>query len=214
MSVPDKISISIVEDDYEIAAEWLRIFLASERIHCCGHYGSAEEAAPAIYRAKPDVVLMDIGLPGKSGIRFCSEIRERLPRTEILICTVFHDPDSIVEALRAGAGGYLLKSASEAELLAAVDTIYTGGSPIDVQIARKVIALFQPERKGMEALSVREEHILSLVARGYRNKEIAEKLFISPETVRTHIRNIYAKLQTNTRMEAVQKYFGTGFRGR
>lgn len=202
------IQVSIVEDDKEISSEWQRVLNATAGMSCIGAYGDAESAAAPIFKNPPHVILMDIGLPGKSGIAFTSEIRDKLPHTEILICSVFHDPDNIMEALRAGAGGYILKSASESELVQAIETIYNGGSPIDTLIARKVISFFRPNSKLVDPLTKREEDILGLVAKGFRNKDIAQKLFISPETVRTHVRNIYAKLQANSRIEALQKYYG------
>lgn len=204
-----ELHIVIIEDDREIAAAWERLLNNSSHIICTGNYDSVETARGPILRRPPDVILMDIGLPGMDGISFTREIKEKLLDTEVLICTVFHDHETIFNALKAGAGGYILKSAPPAEMLQAIETIYDGGAPIDAQIARKVIAYFRPEKKKMiTPLTPREEEIIQWVAKGYRNREIAENLHVSPETVRTHIRNIYAKLEANSRMEAVNKYFG------
>lgn len=204
-----QIRIAIIEDDREIAAAWERLLDSSDRISCIGNYHSVEAARAYVMADPPDVILMDIGLPGMDGISFAREVKEKISKTEVLMCTVFHDHENIFDALKAGAGGYILKSAPPAEMLNAIETIYAGGAPIDAQIARKVIAFFQPEKKEIIApLTRREEEIIQWVAKGYRNREIAEILFLSAETVRTHIRNIYAKLQANSRMEAVNKYFG------
>lgn len=201
--------IAIIEDDREIATAWERLINSNAHVACSGNYQSVEAARDNIFRHPPDVILMDIGLPGMDGISFTREVKERISTTEVLICTVFHDHETIFDALKAGAGGYILKSAPPTEMLSAIESIYAGGAPIDAQIARKVLAYFRPERKEMIApLTRREEDIINWVAKGYRNREIAETLCLSPETVRTHIRNIYAKLQANTRMEAVNKYFG------
>jgi len=213
MTQPDAIHIAIIEDDGEIAGAWERLLNSSPHIRCTGSYRSAEAARPVLLKQPVDVILMDVGLPGMDGITFTREIKAQTPATEILVCTVFHDHETIFSALKAGAGGYILKSVPPAEMLEAIETIYAGGAPIDTQIARKVLAYFRPEKKEMVApLTRREEEIISWVARGYRNREIADTLHLSAETVRTHIRNIYAKLQANSRVEAVNKYFGKGGR--
>jgi DNA-binding NarL/FixJ family response regulator len=209
MNQTDCILIAIVEDDAEIAGAWERLLNSSPNVRCVGSYRSAEAAREVLLKSPVDVILMDVGLPGLDGIAFTREIKEKTPATEILVCTVLHDHETIFNALKAGAGGYILKSVPPAEMLQAIETIYSGGAPIDTQIARKVLAYFRPEKKAVVApLTRREEEIISWVAKGYRNREIAETLHLSAETVRTHIRNIYAKLQANTRVEAVNKYFG------
>ncbi len=208
--LPSQIRITIIEDDREIAKAWEHLLQGSEDINCLGNYPSVEAAREHIFADPPDVILMDIGLPGTDGISFTKEIKERSANIEVLICTVFHDHENIFDAIKAGAGGYILKSAPPAEMLSAIITIYNGGAPIDAQIARKVLAFFQPEKKEIIApLTRREEEIIGYVAKGYRNREIAEILFLSSETVRTHIRNIYAKLQANSRVEAVNKFYGS-----
>ncbi len=213
MTVATQLRIVIIEDDRDIAIAWEKLLNDSGHIICTGNYNSVEAARNIIFRYPPDVILMDIGLPGMDGITFTREIKEKNITTEILICTVFHDHENIFNALKAGAGGYILKSAPPDEMLHAIETIYAGGAPIDVQIARKVLTYFRPEKKELIApLTRREEEIINRVSKGYRNKEIAELMHISAETVRTHIRNIYSKLQANTRMEAVNKYFGPGKR--
>jgi len=209
MKDTDKIHIAIIEDDAEISGAWTRLLNGSGHILCTGNYASVEEAREHVIRHPPEVILMDIGLPGMDGISFTRELKERIPSVEILICTVFHDQETIFNALKAGAGGYILKSVPPAEMLHAIETICGGGAPIDTQIARKVLAYFRPEKSKLQTpLTRREEDILNWVAKGYRNKEIAEMLSLSTETVRTHIRNIYAKLEARSRVEAVNKYFG------
>jgi len=209
MSGRVNIRLAIVEDNREIAWAWEHLLADNPGIICGGNYANAEEARGPLLSHPPDVVLMDIGLPGVDGIRFTEELKAKIPDTEILICTVLHDQESVFNALKAGAGGYILKSATTSEMLQAIETIFAGGAPIDVQIARKVINFFRPDKARLQSpLTQREEDILGWVAKGYRNREIAVRLHISEETVRTHIRNIYLKLEAGSRIEAVRKYYG------
>lgn len=202
------VTVAIVEDNQGIASLWQDIINHAQGMICVGKYRSAEEAS-SLFKLAPQVIIMDIGLPEKDGVAFTREVCQKLLKTEVLICTVFQDTDRIVQALQAGAAGYILKSATPEELLNAIWTVHRGGSPIDSMVARRVIALFRPERQNIaETLTKREEDILRYVAKGYRNKEIAEALFISIDTVRAHVRNIYGKLQVNTRVDAVRKFFG------
>ncbi len=209
MSSRINIRLAIVEDNREIAWGWEHLLTDKPGIVCAGNYANAEEARGPLLNHPPDVILMDIGLPGIDGIRFTGELKEKIPRTEILICSVLHDQESVFSALKAGAGGYILKSATPQEMLRAIETIFAGGAPIDVQIARKIIDFFRPAKAKLQSpLTQREEDILGWVAKGYRNREIATQLHISEETVRTHIRNIYLKLEAGSRVEAIRKYYG------
>ena len=174
-----------------------------------GVYDTAEAALrqlPALPpELHPDVVLMDINLPGISGIECTARLKKIMPSVQILMVTVYADYDHIFEALKMGASGYLLKSVEPDELLAAISDIMRGGAPMTGQIARKVIEVFRnsPSKILAEArLTPREEEVLALVARGYLNKEVAAKLGTSVETVRVHLRNIYEKLHVHTRTEA------------
>jgi DNA-binding NarL/FixJ family response regulator len=156
-----------------------------------------------------DMVLMDINLPGKSGIECTSLIRDEYPEVRVLICTVFEDDDKIFRALAAGAGGYILKKSSSHQILEAMDELMLGGAPISSPVARRMVDFFQQNSKKFEPdekLTERELEILNLLSQGHRNKEIGEKLFISIPTVKTHIYNIYRKLHVQSRIAAVNAF--------
>ncbi len=159
----------------------------------------------------PNVVLMDINLPGMSGIECVRRLKIELPMVEFIVLTTYEDSNLIFESLRAGASGYLLKRASSTELIDAIESVQTGGAPMSMPIARKVINHFRAtEEKSpdMESLTQREEEILGLLAKGYFYKEIAEKLQVSPSTVRNHLHAVYRKLHVQSRTEAVIRYLG------
>lgn len=203
------INVSIVEDIKEIREGFCALINGSEGLKCVSCFSNAETALRDLIDDKPDVVLMDIGLPGMSGIECIRKLKAKKPELQIIMLTVYEDDDHIFKALVAGASGYLIKKTPPARLLEAIQDVYNGGSPMSSQIARKVIGTFQSLNKSSvetENLSVREQEILSYLAKGFRYKEIAEKLFISIETVRTHLRNIYEKLQVRSRTEAVLKF--------
>jgi DNA-binding NarL/FixJ family response regulator len=203
------IRVSIVEDIKDIREGLGTLICGSEGFSCVSSYPNAESALKEIIYDKPDVVLMDIGLPGMSGIDCIRKLKLKEPGIQIIMLTVYEDDDHIFNALVAGASGYLIKKTPPVKLLEAIQDVYNGGSPMSSQIARKVISEFQSINKSSvetESLSSREQEILSYLAKGYRYKEIAEKLFISIETVRTHLRNIYEKLHVHSRTEAVLKF--------
>lgn len=163
---------------------------------------------------RPDVVLMDIGLPGMSGIDCIRQLKETFPRCQIMMLTVFEDHDRIYESLLAGASGYLVKKTPPAKLLEAIRDVHAGGSPMSNQIARRVVEAFRAsgssgskDTSRLDALSTREQEILACLSQGLLYKEIAARLGISIETVRTHIRNVYQKLQVRSRTEALLKAF-------
>jgi|SRR5690606_21355998 len=203
-----RVRVCIVEDNYELAEFWRNVIDNCNDMVCTGVYSSAEKAEKEIRKNVPDIILMDIGLPKKNGIILTKELKEIYPKLEILICTVFNETDKIVAALQSGASGYLLKSVSGNELIQAIKTIFGGGSPIDTQIARKIITQFQPKKKYglIDPLTSREEEVLNYIAKGYRNQEIADLFSVSINTIRTHVRNIYSKLQVNSRTKAVRTY--------
>jgi DNA-binding NarL/FixJ family response regulator len=158
---------------------------------------------------KPDVVLMDIQLPGMSGIECVRDLKKLLPDLQIMMLTVYEDDDNVFKSILAGASGYVLKKTPPSELLEAISDLHNGGSPMSDRIARKVVQAFQQMGKSSretENLTQRESEILSYVAKGFQDKEIAEKFFLSSETVRTHLRNIYKKLHVRSRTEATLKY--------
>jgi DNA-binding NarL/FixJ family response regulator len=202
------LSIAIVEDDTLTRENLSRLVGEAADFRCVAVYASAEEALQQIPRQPPDVVLMDLNLPGLSGIECVRRLRKLLPQQQILVLTVYEDSDKVFAALEAGAGGYLLKRTPPDKLLEAIRDIHQGGAPMSSFIARKVVQSFHEAGSripDVDSLSPREEEILHLVARGYHNKEIAAQLNISPETVRVHLRNIYEKLHVNSRSQAVVK---------
>lgn len=204
-----KILVGIVEDDQDIAESY-QSHLNNGQVFSCAHiFATAEEAIAQIPDLKLDVVLIDIGLPYRSGIECIAYLKPRCPELEFLICTSFEDTDSVFEALKAGATGYMTKSDPIPKLLVAITEVYNGGSPMSSHIARKVVSYFQHDKEEtvLEKLSFREQEILQYLAKGFRYKEIGTKLYISTETVRTHIRNIYQKLQVNSRTDALNKVF-------
>lgn len=205
------LTVAIVEDIDEIRDGLASVINSAEGFECSATYTSAEDALMLLPEVGPDVVLMDINLPGKSGIECVKELKDVLPRTQVIMLTVYEDHDKIYESIVAGATGYLIKNTEPQKILEAIKDVHAGGSPMSSQIARKVVGAFRKmEHSPIPAdnLSKREEEILTYLSKGYRNKEIAERLFISSETVRNHLRGIYEKLQVRTRTEAVLKYFG------
>lgn len=208
-STTNPIRIAVVEDDKTVREGLQMLLNGSPGFSCIAAYASGEEALAGIPEKMPDVVLMDINLPGINGIECILKLKEMdLPLLFIML-TVFEDADAIFRSLSAGACGYLLKHTPPAKLLEAIQDVYRGGSPMSGEIARKVVQSFQHTVEKPDTstnLTKREEEILGLLSQGYFYKEIANSLSISVETVRTHIRNIYEKLQVRTRTEAILKY--------
>lgn len=205
------IRVALVEDDPQVR-DGLRLLIDHcPSCVCAAAFGSAEEALARLAALEVDVVLMDIQLPGRSGIECLGELKRRHPRLRIMMLTVFEDHDLIFQSLAAGASGYLLKQTPPDKLLEAITELHRGGAPMSTQIARRVVEFFQqaaPSNDAAAQLSPREKEILALLAKGYLYKEIAGQLGLSVETVRTHIHNIYEKLQVRTRTEAVMKVYG------
>ena len=205
-----QVRVAIVEDDAGVREGWKLLINTEPGFHCVGACESGEEALKLLPDHKPDVVLMDINLPGISGIECALRLKERLPHTQVLMVTVYADNEHVFEALQAGATGYLLKSASPEELVRAINEVTAGGAPMTSQIARKVIAAFRRTPAPAVAaaqLTPREEEILGLLARGFSNKEIGARLDNSVETIRVHVRHIYEKLHVHSRTEAAARYF-------
>jgi DNA-binding NarL/FixJ family response regulator len=205
-----KIRVVIVEDDREMR-EGLEIIVRSNpSIDCIATCPTGEEALEIIPGNIPDIVLMDIHLPGISGIECVRKLKPGLSFTQFMMCTVYEDNESVFDSLCAGATGYLLKNSPPSKITEAIIDLYHGGSPMSSVIARKVIEAFRPaveQNKDVEKLTNREREMLDLLAKGYRYKEIADRLSISFETVRTHIHNIYEKLHVQSRTEALNKVF-------
>lgn len=201
------IKVAIVEDNKTTRESLETIVNMSPDFRCIRACASAEEALAVIPQLKPEVVLMDIQLPKMSGVECVTRLKEALPSTQVIMVTVYQDPDRIFRALRAGASGYLLKRATPDEILSAIRDVQQGGVPMSAEIARKVLNFFQTQQTGpeLENLSPREREILDLIAPGYSNKEIADKLGISIESIRWHLKNIYQKLHVHSRTEAAAK---------
>lgn len=205
------IRVALVEDDVQVRAGLQLLIDHSSTCVCAGAFGSAEEALARLPFLQADVVLMDIQLPGMTGIDCIRELKRLKPKLQIMMLSVFEDHDRIFQSLAAGASGYLLKQTPPEKLLEAIAELHLGGSPMSMQIARRVVEVFQqtaPAEESTSVLSPREREIIALLAKGFLYKEIASQLTLSVETVRTHIHNIYEKLHVRTRTEAVMKVFG------
>jgi DNA-binding NarL/FixJ family response regulator len=201
-------TIAIVEDNDTVRQtlqEWID---SAPGCRCACACATSKEALANLPRHRPDVVLMDIHLPGgESGIACTARLKELLPNLQVIILTVYKDHDLILQALQAGACGYLLKRSSREEILRAVAEVQTGGAPMTGEIARMLVETFQkPAGQPADTLSPREMEVLMLVAQGLTNKEIAGQLSLSFDTVRNHLRHIYEKLHVRCRTEAVMKY--------
>lgn len=203
------ITVGIVEDDpatRSIFAAWIN---SLPEFRCVGQFADPPQALAALPRLAPDVVLMDINLPETTGIECVRQLKPSLPQTQFVMVTVYGDTEHIFEALAAGATGYLLKRLDRAELREALEEVHRGGSPMSSSIARKVVQFFQSPARfpaGIEGLSPREKEVLGMLAEGYLNKEIADRLNLSPPTVATYIRRIYEKLQVHSRAAAIGKF--------
>jgi DNA-binding NarL/FixJ family response regulator len=203
------INVSIVEDSDKFRETLARVLNRAEGFRCISNYPNAEDALKALPQEKPDVVLMDINLPGMNGVECVRQLKAAMPAIQVMMLTVYEDTENIFNALAAGASGYMLKRTARDELLEAIREVHRGGSPMTTHIARKVVQSFQraaPAASSTEMLSPREQEVLDCLAQGFLYKEIAEKLSISYETVHTYIRRIYEKLQVRTRTEAVAKF--------
>lgn len=201
------IHVAVIEDHHDIR-EGMSFLIESNDEFICRAYGTAEDALEAFREFLPDVVLMDINLPGMDGIACTRIIKEKYPSVHIMMCTVYEDDEKIFRALSAGASGYMLKRSAGDNLLDAIRELKRGGAPMSSSIARKVVASFRqaPSTSPETALlTPRENEILDLLAQGFRNKEIAEQLHVSVNTIRTHIYNIYEKLHVQNRIEALNK---------
>lgn len=198
-----EISVAIIEDDNEIRQMLEKLIDHSTGFSCNLVFNSCEQAMDPVKNNLPDVILMDIGLPGMSGIEGIRLLKESIPGTDFIMLTIRDDDDAIFQSLCAGATGYLLKDTAPERLLTAIQEVHDGGSPISPSIARRITQSFQPQSPS--PLSERETLILSKLCEGHNYSAIAEELFISGHTVRAHIKNIYTKLHVNSRAEMVKK---------
>ncbi|HQX98675.1 MAG TPA: response regulator transcription factor [Flavobacteriales bacterium] len=210
MSERGSIAVAIVEDDGILREAFEETLQADAGIEVVGSFACAEDYLMHAFRTPPAVVIMDLNLPGITGIECIRRIKEWPNATQVLVCTVQDDDESLFNALCAGATGYLLKDARPAQVLEAVKFLHAGGSPMGPGIARRVIASFatpQKQPKEFELLTEREREVLEQLAKGQRYKEIAEGLHLSIDTVRTHVRNLYEKLQVSSRTDALNKLY-------
>ncbi len=201
--------ICIVEDKADLREGMNLMVEMASQYELAGSFANAEEAMRKIPALQPDAVLMDINLPGQSGIQCVNALKSMFPQMLFLMCTAYEDNDKIFDSLKAGACGYILKTEGPARIMEALDELFAGGSPMSSSIARKVVSSFvkmSNENNLIENLSDREKMVLDSLAKGLIGKEVADELQISTGTVRKHVQNIYKKLQVNTRVEAVNLY--------
>lgn len=202
-------TVVVVEDDVRLQQHLLKILGTQADISCLGAVSSAEEALETIPKYQPDIVLMDINLPGISGIDCIRELKKKVPDMEVVMLTAYEEEDNIFRALKEGASGYLLKSSTPEDIYNAIRDVYSGGVPFSSHIARKVAQFFRGEREiedENEKLSPREREVLKLLASGYIYKEVADQLDLTLETVRTYVKRICQKLHVRSKVEAIIKY--------
>ncbi|MGB8169288.1 MAG: response regulator transcription factor [Chthoniobacteraceae bacterium] len=204
-----QIGVAVVEDNAGLRRSLSRIIGHATGMRCVGTYPDGLVALTQLPALKPDVVLMDINMPGMNGIECTERLKISLPGAQVIMVTVYEDAENVFRALQAGACGYLLKRASSEEIISAINEVRGGGAPMTSEIARKVVHAFQkpPAAAGQKVeLSQREQEILKLISEGFANKEIAGKLNISYQTVKVHVKHIYEKLHVRSRSEALMKY--------
>jgi DNA-binding NarL/FixJ family response regulator len=205
------ITVSIVEDHEQTRASIVALLRKAPGLKCLDAYPTAEAALAGVPIRTPDVLLVDIRLPRMSGIQCVARLRSVIANLRVLMLTTYEERELIFDSLRAGASGYILKNALRTELVQAVEQVDAGGAPMSMPIARKLVGFFQdrsPTGSDLENLTQREQEILTLLARGYQYKEIAETAGVKLETVRSHIKHIYDKLHVRSRTEATLKFLG------
>jgi DNA-binding NarL/FixJ family response regulator len=203
------ISVIVAEDLLEIRNSLVKLLQEQKDILFLSAFGNAEDAAPEIIHAQPDIVIMDINMPGISGIECIRKIKDDCPGTQFMIFTIYENDEKVFDALAAGASGYLLKKTPSEKIIEAVKELHHGGSPMSSQIARKVLGHFKETKKqGHDDLTSKENEVLLLLSKGFLYKEIASQLSITVGTVTQHIHRIYEKLHVANRTEAINKVFG------
>ena len=205
------ISLAIVEDLDEVRDGLKNFISLSSDFKILDTFKTAEEALYDIPKLQPDIVIMDINLPGMNGIECIRQLKDKSPNTQFMMFTVYENDEKVFEALKAGASGYLLKNTGLVQLIESLKELHNGGSPMSANIARKLVTVFRNKETNIDMLSVlsaRENEILQLLSKGLLYKEIAEQLHISTSTVRQHIHHIYEKLHVQNRTEAINKAFG------
>jgi DNA-binding NarL/FixJ family response regulator len=212
--VTDEISVVLVEDQRRTREGLVALINGSPGMRVVGQYGSGEEALLRVVQDSPDVILTDLGLPGMSGIILVGRLRELLPGTPILVLTVHGEDRHVFDALCTGACGYLLKDVEPARLLASIREIHAGGAPMSPEVARRVVFMFQKfalPRTEQIQLSAREMEVLQLLSEGQSYKTCADRLSVSLDTIRFHVRNIYERLHVHSKSEAVMKALKSGW---
>ena len=203
------VAVAVVEDNPGLRRSLMRLINHAPGLRCVGTWPEGKSAVLEMPALQPDVVLMDINMPGMSGIECTAQFKQLCPATQVIMVTVYEDAENVFRALQAGACGYLLKRSSSAEILDAINEVRSGGAPMTSEIARKVVLAFQktttPIGQTIE-LSQREQEILKLLSQGFANKEIADQLSISYQTVKVHVKHIYEKLHVRSRSEALMKF--------
>lgn len=202
----DPISVAIVEDNKDLRDGLAQLIQGTDGYCCVGAFSNCEGLLDVLESTEPEVVLMDIGLPGMSGIEGVTLVKNHSPATEILMFTVFEDDEKIFDSICAGASGYLLKKTSPARILEAIQEIHAGGAPMTAKIAKRLLAslrVSEPQPSRAIQLSEREKEVLAGLVKGLSYKMIAEQCFISIDTVRSHIRHIYEKLHVNSKTQAI-----------
>jgi len=204
-----QIKVAIVDDDEGIRSSLAALIRRASALRLAGEYADAESALREIPNRPPDVVLMDINLPGMKGVECVRQLKAQLPAVQFLMLTVYEDSDSLFNSLKDGASGYLLKRTASARLLEAIRDVHAGGAPMTPQLARRVVQFFSVPAKQVSAVSALtpgEREFLEQLANGYAYKEIADRMNISIDTVRSYVRTVYEKLHVHSRTEAVVKY--------
>jgi DNA-binding NarL/FixJ family response regulator len=206
-SAEDTIRVAIVEDDKDVRSSLALLLKSADGFEVTGDYMDCESGVPAILATKPDIVLMDIGLPGKSGIEGILELRQKLEALDVIILTIHEKDDVVFEALRAGASGYMVKSDGLERILRSIREAYMGGAPMSTRIAHMVVSSFLSKPAAPSPLTPRETEVLSELCKGKSYRMIGDSLFISEETVRRHLKSIYRKLEVHSKTQAVAKAF-------
>ena len=204
-----QIKVAIVDDDEGIRASLATLIRRAPTLRLAGDYADAETALKEIPNRPPDVVLMDINMPGMKGVECVRQLKNLLPNVQFLMLTVYEDSDSLFNSLKAGASGYLLKRTASERLLEAIRDVHAGGSPMTPQLARRVVQFFAKpsgDNSRLSRLAPGEKEFLDQLAKGYAYKEIADRMKISIDTVRSYVRTVYEKLHVHSRTEAVVKY--------
>lgn len=201
------ISVAIIEDLADYRDALTQLIMHTKDLNLLKTFSNAEDAKGELLLLQPDVALVDITLPGMSGIQLVKYLGDHISKTLSLICTVYGDDEKIFQALEAGAHGYILKTTSPEKIIEAIFEVANGGAPMSSQVARKVVQAFRKKEVDLH-LTERERQVLELLAKGLLYKEIAAQLNVSPETIRKHCFNIYEKMHVKNRTEALNKYFG------